>query len=312
MAAAGGEMGWGASELPDLTGKTAVVTGANSGLGLETSRGLAARGARVVMACRNLAKAAAAAADIRAGHPEARIDPVALDLADLASVRTFPERLPADLGPLDLLVNNAGIMAVPRATTADGFELQFGTNHLGHFALTAVLGPRLWDRPGARVVTVTSAMHWLGRLHADDLMLERRYGKWRAYNQSKVANLLFHHELSARLASRGLQAMSVAAHPGNVATQLQQVGVDRERDPFNLFVLHVTNRLVAQSASWGALPQLYAAGGQKVKNGDCFGPMLIAWGPTRRALPAPWARDVASQERLWRESVRWTGLDPLP
>ncbi|MCA9492106.1 MAG: SDR family NAD(P)-dependent oxidoreductase [Myxococcales bacterium] len=303
---------WTEAVLPDQRGKVVVVTGANSGLGLQTSRALAARGARVVMACRDPVRADVAARAILAEHPDAHLDVVELDLADLDSVRAFPERLPQDIDAIDVLVNNAGIMAIPRASTAQGHEMQLGTNHLGHFALTAVLARRLFRKEGSRVVTVSSGMHWLGSLHLDDLMLHRAYGKWRAYNQSKLANLLFHHELAARLAERRHGTVAVAAHPGLSATHLQQVGVDRDPTLFNRFVAGFLNRWFAQPARWGAWPSLFAATDPGVVQGAFYGPMFEGWGWPRRTLPSPRSRNADLRARLWAESVRLTGLDPCP
>jgi len=202
--------GWKLSDLTSLQGRIAVVTGANSGLGLVTARHLAGAGAHVVMACRNAERADAALAQVRSAEPSASFEVRSLDLADLASVRAFADGWD---GPLDLLVNNAGLMAIPYQQTADGFEMQFGTNHLGHFALTGLLMPALLARPGARVVTVSSEAHKIGRINFDDLNSEQRYQKWRAYGQSKLANLLFARELAWRASLAGADPLSVAAHP---------------------------------------------------------------------------------------------------
>ncbi|NYV77932.1 oxidoreductase, partial [Streptomyces sp. UH6] len=209
---------WTASQIPDQTGRVAVVTGANGGLGLVTALELARRGAEVVLACRDVAKGREAADGIEAVVPAARVDVARLDLADLASVRAFAEDLP--YGRLDLLVNNAGVMALPHRTTADGFETQFGVNHLGHFALTGLLLPRLLATPGARVVTVSSFLHALANIDARDLNAERGYHRWTAYARSKTANLLFTHELARRLAAAGADVTAAAAHPGYSATNL--------------------------------------------------------------------------------------------
>src|SRR5829696_5851911 len=219
--------GWDAKDIPDQSGRTAVVTGANSGLGLVTTRELARAGARVVMACRNLTKGEAARREIEAAVPGAALELEELDLSSLDSVRAFADRFD---GGLDLLVNNAGVMATPRRRTADGFELQFGTNHLGHFALTELLLPAMEGRPDARVVTLSSTAHRTGRIAFDNLSGDRRYFRWRAYGQAKLANLLFALELERRLRAAGSTIKSMAAHPGYAATNLQFAGpplVDR-------------------------------------------------------------------------------------
>src|SRR5207302_10025694 len=235
---------WLPAEMPDQSGRIAVVTGANSGLGRIVARELAARGANLVLACRDEAKGRSTAKEIKAARPAAKIQVAALDLADLSSVRSFSERFRAGHDRLDLLVNNAGIMAAPYARTADGFELQLGTNHLGHFALTGLLLGALGARPGARVVTVSSNKHKAGRIDFDDLQGERRYRRWRAYSQSKLANLLFMFELDRRAREAGLDLVSVAAHPGYAATNLQfNAPPLHER-----LVMRVSNALVAQSA----------------------------------------------------------------
>ena len=249
---------WTANDIPDQSGRTAIVTGANSGLGLITARELARHGADVVLACRNTVKGEEAAAAILQEAPGAQVSVQALDLADLASVHAFAE---AQDGPLDLLVNNAGVMGIPRRETKDGFEMQFGTNHLGHFALTGLLMPSLLKAPEPRVVTLSSTAHKFGRMNFDDLQGERRYFRWSAYGQSKLANLLFAFELQRRADEAGLDLTSVAAHPGYAATNLQTRGPEagglltRVEDA----AMAVANHVVAQSDEMGALPQLYAA-----------------------------------------------------
>src|SRR4051794_26906617 len=231
------------------SGRRVVVTGANSGIGFHAARELAAHGASVTLAVRDLAKGEAAAARMGGDVTVKRVD-----LADLASVRAFAESLD---GPLDLLVNNAGVMAPPHRTTADGFELQFGTNHLGHFALTALLVEKLLDGNAPRVVTVSSGAHRIGRLDFDDPNFEqRRYRRWAAYGQSKLANLLFAFELQRRA---GLALLSVAAHPGYAATNLQTSGPELGGRSMQSLVMAVGNKLLAQSDEMGALPTLFAA-----------------------------------------------------
>jgi NAD(P)-dependent dehydrogenase (short-subunit alcohol dehydrogenase family) len=298
---------WTTKEIPDQSGRLAVVTGANSGLGLAVSRELARAGANVVLACRNTAKGAAAAEEIRSAAPGARVDVAALDLADLASVRAFATRLMDERDGPDLLVNNAGVMAPPYRKTADGFELQFGTNHLGHFALTGLLLSSLLARPEPRVVTVTSFAHRTGRMNFDDLGSERRYRRWAAYGQSKLANLLFCLELDRRARQARLPLRSVAAHPGYAATNLQSAGPSA---PQERVIFAVTNRLVAQSADMGALPLLYAATVSDLASGSFVGPggWMEQRGHPKLVQPSRRARDAEAARRLWQVSEELTGV----
>jgi NAD(P)-dependent dehydrogenase (short-subunit alcohol dehydrogenase family) len=295
---------WTPADMPDQTGRTVVVTGANSGLGLIDSRELARAGARVLMACRNTQKGDAAAQRIRAENPEADVSVVALDLADLASIQTFAEKLESDR--VDLLINNAGLMAPPRRLTRDGFESQFGTNHLGHFALTGLLLPRLLEAPEARVVTESSGAHHIGRMNFDDLQGERRYVRWLAYGQSKLANLMFAFELQRRAAEAGTSVNSVAAHPGYSRTNLQFAAPPiHERA-----LMAVTNRLVAQSAEMGALPTLYAATAPDVPGGSFIGPggFMEQRGYPKVVTAARRAYDEQAWRRLWEISEELTGV----
>ena len=302
---------WTAEDVPRLDGRLAIVTGANSGLGLETARALARRGARVVLACRNPERARAAEREIAtaASAPDG-VEALPLDLASLASVRAFADAIRKRHPALHLLVNNAGVMAIPLRRTADGFEMQLGTNHLGHFALTGLLLDLLLAAPGARIVNVSSAMHRIGRIRFDDLQSERSYGPWRAYAQSKLANLLFTFELQRRLARRGASALAAAAHPGSAATNLQEAG-PRERNATLMARATVLgNRLLAQSAAMGALPTLYAATAPDVRGGEYFGP--DSWfemrGHPRRVGATARARDERAAERLWLVSENLTGV----
>ena len=251
---------WTAADLPRLAGRNVIVTGANSGLGYHTASALAACGADVTMAVRNLDKGEAAARDIRTLHPDAGLEVSELDLADLTSIRAFAERWSAaHVGGLSILVNNAGIMAIPRRETADAFEMQLGTNHLGHFALTGLLLPALIAQPGARVVTVSSQAHRLGKMDFDDLMGRHRYRTWGAYGQSKLANLLFTTELQHRIDDAGLSLLALAAHPGYANTNLQSAGPTMRGSSIGARMSRVANNVLAQSAEMGALPTLYAA-----------------------------------------------------
>ena len=303
---------WDVSSVPDLAGKTYVVTGANSGIGLETVVALARRGARVIMACRNAQKAEAARADAarRAGAGEVRV--MVLDLASLASVKSFAEAFASEHGRLDALINNAGLMAIPQTKTADGFEMQLGTNHLGHFALTGRLMGRLVESGPARVVSVASQAHRMGKIDFEDLMSERRYDRWVAYGQSKLANLLFTFELGRRAAKKGLPVSSMAAHPGYTATELQGKGADMGGSRLEGFVMTALgNKLLAQSPEMGALPTLRAALDPEAESGDYYGPrglMEISGYPVKVGCTAS-ARDEETARKLWERSVEITGVD---
>jgi NAD(P)-dependent dehydrogenase (short-subunit alcohol dehydrogenase family) len=298
---------WTVDRIPDQSGRIALVTGANSGLGLIAARELARAGARVVLACRNMDKGATALREITEEVPNAEAELAALDLASLDSIRSFAQEFPKAHDGLDLLINNAGVMAPPRRTTEEGFELQFGTNHLGHFALTGLLLGALEGRRDARVVTVSSTAHRMGRINFDDLHGERRYRRWRAYGQSKLANLLFALELDRRLRAAGSTISSLAAHPGYAATNLQSASapvLDRA-------VMVVTNLLIAQDAEVGALSLLYAATEPGLKGGTYVGPdgrREQRGHPQPEAAPAPAALDEAIAARLWAVSEEATGV----
>ncbi len=300
---------WSAEDMPSQAGKVVVVTGANSGLGYEVARAISAMGARVVLACRSVDKGEDAAGRIRVEAPGADVSVMALDLADLASVRAFAAALAARYERLDVLCNNAGVMALPHRLTKDGFEMQIGTNHLGHFALTGALLPLIGKAPGARVVTVTSTVHRVGRIRFDDLQWERGYRRWGAYAQSKIANLLFAYELERRFEREGVDAISVAAHPGYANTNLQVAGPGRGSRVREAF-WKLTNRAFAQSAAAGALPILYAMTGPKVQGGDFIGPRFLfeTRGRPAPAKPAARAKDEEAAARLWALSEQLTGV----
>ncbi|MEV3873535.1 oxidoreductase [Streptomyces sp. NPDC049906] len=302
--------GWSEHDIPDQHGRTAIVTGANSGLGHATARALARRGARVVLACRSAERGTAARDRLRAEVPGADVEFAPLDLADLESVRGFADawRTAGDRR-LDLLVNNAGVMALPHRLTADGFEMQFGVNHLGHFALTGLLLPSLLATPGSRIVTVSSFMHHTANIDIHDLNSTRGYRRWTAYGRSKTANLLFVHELARRLAARGGHPVATAAHPGYARTNLQTAAPRMEGRRSAERVIELGNLLLAQSAEAGALPTLYAATAPGVRPDSFTGPAVLAW----RGAPAParrarWTTDDRASGRLWEESVRLTGV----
>ena len=293
---------WGASDIPDQHGRTVVITGANSGIGLEAARYLAARGAQVVLACRDEGKAAAAAAAIAAGVPGAEAETLALDLSSLESVRSAAAEIRSRYPRLDLLVNNAGVMMPPLSRTADGFELQFGTNHLGHFALTGLVLPSLLGVPGSRVVTVSSNGHKVGRIRFDDLQWEHGYRRMGAYAQSKLANLLFTYELQRRLAAAAAPTIAVAAHPGTSDTALV-----RHLPAF----AQLGSRLAPnQGAAMGALPTLRAATDPAVAGGDYYGPAGLGEfaGPPRLVRSSSRSHDEAAQRRLWSVSEELTGV----
>jgi NAD(P)-dependent dehydrogenase (short-subunit alcohol dehydrogenase family) len=299
---------WTAADIPDQSGRVAVVTGANSGLGYHTALELARHGARVVVASRNDVRGKEAVAKIIAEVPKADLDLRALDLADLANVRSFADGIQASYPSVDLLINNAGLMAIPHQRTADGFEMQFGVNHLGHFALTGLLLPLLLRTPQARVVTVSSTAHKTGRIDFDDLQHEQRYRKWMVYASTKLANLLFTYELQRRLAASGSGLISVAAHPGTSATNLVATGA--QDNAVKRVVMSAGARLISQSAAKGALPQLYAATAPDVKGGEYFGPNGIAesFGYPKRVDSTAASKDLDAASRLWSISEELTGV----
>ncbi|WP_319437132.1 SDR family NAD(P)-dependent oxidoreductase [Mycobacterium sp. RTGN5] len=290
---------WTTTDIPDQTGRTAVITGANTGLGYETARALVAKGARVVLAVRNLDKGKAAADLIGRRYPGADVTVQELDLTSLESVRAAADQLRAGHDRIDLLINNAGVMMTPKQTTKDGFELQFGTNHLGHFALTGLLLDRLFPEQGSRVVTVSSNGHRFGGIRFDDLQSERSYSRVGAYGQSKLANLLFTYELQRRLAGTG--TIAVAAHPGASSSELGRYapGAVRRISP-----------LLEQSAEMGALPTLRAAADPTVRGGQYYGPggFLQLRGYPKLVSSNSKSQDVAVQKRLWAVSEALTGV----
>jgi len=298
---------WNAGDIPDQTGRVAIVTGANSGLGLVTARELARAGANVVIACRDTTKGDRAEAEIQAQVPGADLDVRALDLADLASVRGFVARLTGEHDSIDLLINNAGVMAPPRRLTVDGFESQFGTNHLGHFALTGLLLPTLMSAPKPRVVTLSSSAHRIGKINFDDLQGERHYNNWRAYGQSKLSNLLFCFELARRATAAGTGLLSVAAHPGYAATNLQFAGPSAF---YEKAIMAVTNRVLAQSADMGALPTLYGATVADLPSGTFVGPegFLEQRGHPHIVTAISRAYNESDWRRLWEISEEMTGV----
>lgn len=296
--------------MPDLSGKLAIVTGANSGLGYEVAKQLAQKGARVIMACRSAARATTALAALQAAMPRAALEVIELDLASLAGVHSFAERYRARYNTLDILCNNAGIMAIPRQLTGDGFEMQFGTNHLGHFALTGLLLDPIRATPGARVVHVSSGLHSSGQLNFADLMGDKHYDKWAAYSQSKLANLLFAYELQRKLRAAGIDASSVGAHPGYTATNLQGVGPRLEGSWLRQIGMKIANALLAQPVTMGALPLLYACTAPEVNGGDYIGPTSLGGmrGYPGKVHSSALSYDAATAARLWQVSEELTGV----
>ena len=303
---------WTAAQIPDLKGKVAVVTGANSGLGYHTALELGRHGAQVLLACRSRDKTEAAIAAMRRAAPGAQLEYVGLDLADLDSVRACAAELKQRFRQLDLLMNNAGVMALPLTRTRQGFEMQIGTNHFGHFALTGLLFERLDATPGARVVNTASLAHrWTRALDFDDVQWERKpYRKWDAYGKTKLANLLFTYEMNRRLAKAGSGLLVAAAHPGYSATNLQFAGPVMEQSALGTFFMKVGNALFAQPADMGALPQLYAATAPDVRGGEYYGPDGIGQnrGYPKRVGSNAASRDEAAAKQLWALSEKLTGV----
>lgn len=296
---------WTAADVPDQEGRVAVITGANTGIGYQAAAVLAGKGAHVVLAVRNTDKGRAAAERIRAGLPHADVSVRELDLTSLDSIRAASDELRADYPRIDLLVNNAGVMMTDKGTTKDGFELQLGTNHLGHFALTGQLLDNLLPVEGSRVVTISSGAHRFGRMNFDDLQSERGYNRVTAYGQSKLANLLFTYELDRRLSAKGAPTIAVAAHPGGSDTELTRNLWPVLRQPIQLVW-----GLLAQSAEMGALPTLRAATDPDVRGGQYYGPDGIGEqrGHPKLVQSSARSHDAAAQRRLWSVSEELTGV----
>jgi len=301
--------GWTADEMPAMDGRTVVVTGANSGLGYEGTTAFADAGATVVMACRSEERGERAAAEIH--RADADLDVRQCDLADLDSVAAFAEGVRDTYDGISVLCNNAGVMAIPRQQTEDGFEMQLGVNHLGHFALTGHLLPALRAADGeSRVVTQSSGAHTAGEMDFEDLQSERSYGKWSAYGRSKLANLLFAYELQRRASDSGHSLRSVACHPGYAATNLQFRGPEEMGSQLRLAGMKVANALFGQSAEQGALPMLYAATADDVVGGEYVGPggLFNMRGHPEFQQSSADAGDEADAERLWAVSEELTGV----
>jgi NAD(P)-dependent dehydrogenase (short-subunit alcohol dehydrogenase family) len=292
---------WTAENIPDLTGKTAVVTGANSGIGYETARALAGKRAAVILACRNPEKGQAAQRRITLENPDAKAECALLDLTDLASIRRFAGEFNHRRKKLDLLINNAGIMRTPPGRTADGFELQFGVNHLGHFALTGLLLDLIVHTPGARVVTVSSGGHRFGKIDFDNLDARKGYDPGAAYGQSKLANLLFAYELDRRFRAAGVDAVSAAAHPGWTAGTNLAV---------HWWMIRFLNPILGQPPAMGALPVLYTAVAPEAAEGGYYGPggWLELGGYPAKLRSSDRSYDPATAAKLWAVSEEMTGV----
>ena len=299
---------WTSADIPVQTDRTVLVTGGNSGLGFHTCRLLAAKGARVLLASRSSQRGDQARAEILQVVPDAQLEVISLDLADLDSVRRCAATIRNDLDSLHILVNNAGVMAIPRQETAQGFERQFGVNHLGHFALTGALLPLLLKTPTSRIVNVSSMAHRNGRMNFSDIHSTRNYSRFGAYAQSKLANLLFTLELQRRLHSKRAPTICASAHPGWAATRLQYAAPSETGSRLELGLMRTLNAIFAQNAQQGALPQLYAATAPDVSGGEYIGP--DGW-MQMRGLPMKYraketAYDSVAAQELWRLSVELT------
>lgn len=308
---------WNANDIPSQSGKVVIVTGANSGLGYETTLALVRKNAHVIMACRNLEKGQRAVDLIEAKVPGASVELMPLDLASLASIHAFAESFIAKYDHLDQLYNNAGVMAIPRRETADGFEMQFGTNHLGHFALTGLLLPTLLQTPHSRVITTSSGLHRTGKMDFDDLQHEKSYTRYGAYSQSKLANILFMLELERRLMPTAATTISVGGHPGFSNTNLQSNSAEASGSGIEK-VMYSLGAIFAQSQAMGALPQLYAGTASDVVGGEYYGPSIMSMrGNPTLETPSDAARNEADAARLWAISEELTGvhyreLDKVP
>ncbi|MBX3063805.1 MAG: SDR family NAD(P)-dependent oxidoreductase [Anaerolineae bacterium] len=299
--------GWTAKDIPSQAGRVVVITGANSGVGYESAVALAGKGAQVIMASRSIDKAQRAQQELLQDVPTAKVDLMRLDLSDLRSVRAFAEEFNASYARLDILMNNAGIMIPPYGKTTDGFEIQFGTNHLGHFALTGLLLPKLLITPAARIVTVSSSAYMMGgQINFGDLQSEQRYDAWGAYSQSKLANLLFMMELQRKLERTDANVISVASHPGYAATNLQKY---TENGGFlQQLGMGILKPILSQNAELGATYQLYAATAANVRGGEFYGPRFVMRGEVVKVALNARARDAEAAARLWAVSEQLTGV----
>lgn len=294
-----------AKDMPDQSGRVVVITGANSGVGYESAIAFAKKGARVVMACRSVSKAESARRELLKSVPDADVDILPLDLGSLKSVREFAETFNANYARLDVLMNNAGIMIPPFGRTADGFETQFGTNHLGHFALTGLVLPKLMETPHSRIVNVSSSAYMQGRIDFDNLNAEKGYRPWLAYAQSKLANILFTLELQRKLEAADADVISVASHPGYAITNLQNNRGGIIQQTLDLFL----RPFFSQPADLGATYQLYAATAPDVKGAEFYGPRRLLIGEVVRVEVNARGKDTDVAARLWQVSQQLTGVE---
>ncbi len=303
-------MPWTTQDVPSQIDKTVIITGANSGLGYWTAFYLAKNGANIIMACRNTKKAEVAKEQITSKLPSAQVQLSALDLSNLDSIKRFAEEFQTSNDKLNILVNNAGVMALPYCKTHDGFEMQLGTNHLGHFTLTGLLLPTLLKTPDSRIVNTSSAAHRAGKISFSNLMGEKHYNKWQAYAQSKLANLFFTFELQRRLAAAQSSTISLAAHPGYAATNLQSVGPTMANSILAKAIMWFGNTFLAQSAEMGALPQLYAATAIEARAGSYIGPdgLFKMRGYPTIEKPRSTTNNIEIAEKLWQVSEELTGI----
>lgn len=300
---------WTQQDIPNMTGKVIVITGANSGLGFETSKTLASKGATVVMTARNLTKGQQAVDDILATNPTASLDLMKLDVGDLSSVREFVDAFKAKYDRLDILLNNAGVMAIPRQETADGFEMQLGVNHLGHFALTGLLLDVIVNTPNARIHNVSSSANYMGTMNFDDPMGRENYGRWDAYGQSKLANVYFTFALQNRLRDSGHDTVVNSSHPGLVMSNLQANSIEQSDAGLEAMLYRVFAPLMAQDIKMGILPMLYGMTAEDAKGGVFYGPRTF----NLRGYPAEKkaneeAYDTHNQDRFWQMSIELTGV----
>lgn len=304
---------WTQANIPDLTGKIIIVTGANSGLGLECAKTFAEKGATVVMAVRSIQKGEDAKADILQQHPKARLDLMKLDVGDLKSVREFADAFKSKYDRLDILLNNAGVMAIPRQLTPDGFETQLGVNHLGHFALTGLLLDVITKTPQARIHNVSSSANYFGKINFDDLMGEHNYNRWGAYGQSKLANVFFTFELQKRLSAAGYTTIANVSHPGVVIGNLQANSMAQSGTSAGEGMMYrIARPLLAQDIRMGVLPMLYGMVAPEAQGGVFYGPrMFNLRGYATEKKPNKSAYDADALRRFWDASEQLTGVHYL-
>ena len=304
---------WTTNDIPDLSGKIAIVTGSNGGLGLTAVKALTSKGVQVVMACRNQSKAEAAQKEVVAANPGAKVEVMPLDNADLSSVKAFADTYKSKYDRLDILFNNAGVMAIPRKLTKDGFEMQLGTNHLGHFALTGHLNELLAKTPGSRVGNTSSSAAFNGKINFDDLMGEKKYGRWAAYMQSKLANAVFATELDRRFKAAGQDTISNSFHPGLVIGNLQNESLSQSGAPMMERIAYkIMGAMIGQSFDMGVLPLLYGITATDAKGGVFYGPkkMRVKGYPAEQKCNDV-LNDTAVLKRFWEVSQELTGVSYL-